>query len=84
MKIPHFSNVHYNIYKLYELCAKKLNETVIIEGKEIKRFLVSTDFTPKSAIKRKYCMEDLCDTDIKCSSNKIGEIINLAQMLNSN
>ena len=64
-------------------CAKKLNETVIIEGKEIKRFLVSTDFTPKSAIKRKYCMEDLCDTDIKCSSNKIGEIINLAQMLNS-
>ena len=64
-------------------CAKKLNETVNIDGKEIKRFLVSTDFTPKSAIKRKYCMEDLCDTDIKCSSNKIGEIINLAQMLNS-
>ena len=63
--------------------AKKLLETVNINGKEIKRFLVSTDFTPKSSIKRKYCCEDLSDTDIKCSSNKIGEIINLAQMLNS-
>ena len=63
--------------------AKKLLETVNIDGKEIRRFLVSTDFTPKSSIKRKYCCEDLSDTDIKCSSNKIGEIINLAQMLNS-
>lgn len=63
--------------------AKELLETIIIDGKEIRRFLVSTDFTPKSAIKRRYCSEDLCDTDIKCSSNKIGEIINLAQMLNS-
>lgn len=63
--------------------AKKLLETVNINGKEIRRFLVSTDFTPKSSIKRKYCCEDLSDTDIKCSSNKIGEIINLAQMLNS-
>lgn len=63
--------------------AKKLFETIKIDGKEIRRFLVSTDFTPKSSIKRKYCSSDLCDTDIKCSSNKIGEIINLAQMLNS-
>lgn len=63
--------------------AKKLLETIKIDGKEIRRFLVSTDFTPKSSIKRKYCCEDLSDTDIKCSSNKIGEIINLAQMLNS-
>ena len=63
--------------------AKKLLETVNINGKEIKRFLVSTDFTPKSSIKRKYCCEDLSDTDIKCSSNKIGEVINVAQMLNS-
>ena len=63
--------------------AKKLLETINIDGKEIRRFLVSTDFTPKSSIKRKYCCKDLSDTDIKCSSNKIGEIINLAQMLNS-
>ncbi|OSA95782.1 UNVERIFIED_ORG: hypothetical protein B2H93_05000, partial [Clostridium botulinum] len=63
--------------------AKKLSETIQIDGKVVKRFLVSTDFTPKSSIKRKYCWEDLADTDIKCSSNKIGEIINLAQMLNS-
>ena len=26
---------------------------------------MSTDFTPKSSIKRKYCCEDLSDTDIK-------------------
>lgn len=63
--------------------AKELIEDITIDSKKIKRFLVSTDFTPKSAINRKYCYEDLADTDIKCSSNKIGEIINLAQMLNS-
>lgn len=62
---------------------KKLQETIKINDKEIKRFLVSTDFTPKSSIKRHYTYKDLADTDIKCSSNKIGEIINLAQMLNS-
>ena len=63
--------------------AKKLLETININGKEMKRFLVSTDFTPKGVIKRRYCWQDLSDTDIKCSSNKIGEIINLAQILNS-
>lgn len=63
--------------------AKKLNEEVIVNGKKINRFLVSTDFTPKSSIKRRYNWRDLADTDIKCSSNKIGEIINMAQMLNS-
>jgi hypothetical protein len=62
---------------------KKLQETIRINNKQIKRFLVSTDFTPKSSIKRHYTPDDLADTDIKCSSNKIGEIINLAQMLNS-
>ena len=61
----------------------RLQETVSINGEEIKRFLVSTDFTPKSSIKRRYTPLDLADTDIKCSSNKIGEIINLAQILNS-
>lgn len=69
--------------KLLVECGERLQEKVNVCGKEIKRFLVSTDFTPKSSIKRKYTPKDLCDTDIKCSSNKIGEIINLAQMLNS-
>jgi hypothetical protein len=63
--------------------AKRLLETINIDGKQIRRFLVSTDFTPKGTIKRNYYWQDLSDTDIKCSSNKIGEIINLAQMLNS-
>lgn len=62
---------------------ERLQENVSINNKEIKRFLISTDFTPKSGIKRSYTPMDLCDTDIKCSQNKIGEIINLAQMLNS-
>ena len=61
----------------------RLSEIVDVNGIKIKRFLTSTDFTPKSSIKRKYTAEDLADTDIKCSANKIGEIINLAQMLNS-
>lgn len=63
--------------------AKKLQEKININGQNVNRFLVSTDFTPKMGIKRKYNWEDLADTDIKCSSNKIGEIINLAQQLNS-
>lgn len=61
----------------------RLSEIVDVNGVKIKRFLTSTDFTPKSSIKRRYTAEDLADTDIKCSANKIGEIINLAQMLNS-
>ena len=61
----------------------RLSEEVEIDGKIIKRFLISTDFTPKSSIKRKYTSLDLADVDIKCSANKIGEIINMAQMLNS-
>ncbi|EPY2275468.1 hypothetical protein ACXAT3_000146 [Clostridium sporogenes] len=67
------------------LCDKceKLNENISIKGKTIKRFLVSTDFTPKTKIDRSYTPEDLCDTDIKCSEGKIGEVINLVQMLNS-
>lgn len=61
----------------------RLSEIIDVNGVKIKRFLTSTDFTPKSSIKRRYTAEDLADTDIKCSANKIGEIINLAQMLNS-
>ncbi|MBU3098726.1 MULTISPECIES: hypothetical protein [Clostridium] len=62
---------------------KALDETIIVNGQEIKRFLVSTDFTPKTKISRGYNAKDLTDTDIKCAQGKIGECINLVQMLNS-
>lgn len=62
---------------------KKLNEKINVKGKEINRFLVSTDFTPKKSIPRNYTPKDLSGTDIKCSQGKIGECINLVQMLNS-
>lgn len=62
---------------------KRLNETVNVNYKKIKRFLVSTDFTLKTKINRTYIPKNLCDTDIKCSQGKIGECINLVQMLNS-
>ena len=68
---------------LVEAYKKNVSEYIVVRSNIIKRFLVSTDFTPKSGIKRKYTPTDLCDVDIKCSQNKIGEIINLAQMLNS-
>ncbi|ABS40034.1 hypothetical protein [Clostridium botulinum] len=67
---------------LCEKC-KGLNEDITVNGKTIKRFLVSTDFTPKTKIDRSYSPKDLADTDIKCSEGKIGEVINLVQMLNS-
>lgn len=63
--------------------AKRLQEEKVINGQKMSRFLISTDFTPKSKIKRRYTPLDLSDTDVKCSQNKIGEIINLAQILNS-
>ena len=69
--------------KLLVESAKRLQYKKIINGKEMSRFLISTDFTPKSSIKRRFTALDLSDTDIKCSQNKIGEIINLAQILNS-
>lgn len=62
---------------------EKLNEKITVNGQEINRFLVSTDFTPKKKISRSYNWKDLSDTDIKCSQGKIGECINLVQMLNS-
>lgn len=60
-----------------------LDENVVVEGKTVKRFLVSNDFTPKTSIARSYTPIDLTDTDIKCAEGKIGECINLVQMLNS-
>lgn len=62
---------------------KIFNEKVVTKDGIISRFLVPTDFTPKTSIKKKYDWFDLADTDIKNSSNKIGEIINLAQQLNT-
>lgn len=69
--------------KILVNAAKRLQKEKVINGKRMSRFLISTDFTPKSSIKRKFTPLDLSDTDIKCSQNKIGEIINLAQILNS-
>ncbi|KEH95731.1 hypothetical protein Z962_07830, partial [Clostridium botulinum C/D str. BKT12695] len=69
--------------KLLVRKCKELNENITLNGKIIKRFLVSTDFTPKTKIDRSYTPKDLADTDIKCSEGKIGEVINLVQMLNS-
>ncbi|ACO85809.1 hypothetical protein [Clostridium botulinum] len=62
---------------------RKLDEDIAIDGKTIKRFLVSTDFTWKSPIPRSYTPKDLANTDINCAEGKIGEVINLVQMLNS-
>ncbi|CAM2830230.1 hypothetical protein HAHI6034_05085 [Hathewaya histolytica] len=69
--------------KLLVRKCKELNEDIIVNGKTIKRFLVSTDFTPKTKIDRSYNPKYLTDTDIKCAEGKIGEVINLVQMLNS-
>ena len=71
-----------NKKEIVESC-KNFNEKVKTKYGVINRFLVPTDFTPKTSIKKKYDWQDLADTDIKNSSNKIGEIINLAQQLNT-
>lgn len=60
-----------------------LDENVVVNGKTMKRFLVSNDFTPKTSIARGYNAKDLTSTDIACAEGKIGECINLVQMLNS-
>ncbi|MFT5872858.1 MAG: hypothetical protein ACI8WT_001796 [Clostridium sp.] len=64
-------------------CKAQENDMVTVNGQTIKRFLVSTDFTPKTKINRGYNAEDLSDTDIKCAEGRLGECINLVQMLNS-
>ncbi|MBZ9616777.1 hypothetical protein [Clostridium estertheticum] len=76
-------------------CKAQENDMVTVTTKEIiddkevskiqtiKRFLVSTDFTPKKKIPRSYTSEDLTDTDIKCAEGRLGECINFVQMLNS-
>jgi hypothetical protein len=44
---------------------------------------VPTCFVSAKKTKRHYTSEDKCDLDIKTGTNKIGEIVNLSQMLNS-
>ncbi|NMM65473.1 hypothetical protein HBE96_23120 [Clostridium sp. P21] len=68
---------------LTQKCKQLEEDKITVNGKLVKRFLVSTDFTTKSSIDRSYTPENLCDTDIKCAEGKIGECINLVQMLNS-
>ena len=47
------------------------------------KFKVPTSLIQAQKIKRYYTSEDLCDLDVKTSVNKIGEIVNLSQYLNS-
>ncbi len=47
------------------------------------RFLVPTSLVDAKKIKRHYTCEDQSDLDIKTSVNKIGEIVNLSQELNT-
>lgn len=46
-------------------------------------FKVPTNLTPAGKITRYYTSEELADLDVKTSDNKIGEIVNLSQQLNS-
>lgn len=46
-------------------------------------FLVPTNMTSSVKITRYYTQDDKADLDVKTSVNKIGEIINLSQQLNS-
>ena len=46
-------------------------------------FAVPTRLIEAVKMKRTYCDEDLADLDVKTSVNKIGEVINLSQVLNS-
>lgn len=46
-------------------------------------FKVPTNFVEAKKIKRRYTNEDKADLDVKTSVNKIGEIVNLSQQLNS-
>ena len=51
--------------------------------KNYDRFKVPTNLTTSVKTQRKYCDEDRSDLDVKTSVNKIGEIVNLSQNLNS-
>lgn len=51
--------------------------------KHYDEFLVPTGLVPGKKLKRKYTAKEKADLDIKTSVNKIGEIINLSQELNT-
>lgn len=51
--------------------------------KNYDKFLVPTSCVESTKTKRCYSPEEQCDLDYKTSSNKIGEIVNLSQVLNS-
>lgn len=51
--------------------------------KNYRRFLVPTSMVDAKKITRHYTKSDLADLDIKTSVNKIGEIVNLSQELNT-
>lgn len=60
------------------------NKILVEHAKKLQdRFLVNNDMTPKTPELLEYNPKNLATTDIKCSKNKIGEIINLAQVLNT-
>lgn len=46
-------------------------------------FATPTNLVDSIKLKRYYTPEQLCDLDVKTSVNKIGEIVNLSQVLNS-
>lgn len=61
------------------------NNQILIQAAErnYHRFLVPTSMVDAKKIKRHYTKSDLADLDIKTSVNKIGEIVNLSQELNT-
>lgn len=60
------------------------NNPLLLEyAKRLQIFKVSNDLTPKKPEPKVRNNKNLAMTDILCSSNKIGEIINLIQSLNS-
>ena len=60
------------------------NELLIeVAKRNYDKFRVPTNLTTSVKIKRYYTQSDKADLDIKTSVNKIGEIINLSQQLNS-
>lgn len=61
------------------------NDSVLLEAakKYYSLFKVPTRDIQPPKMKRKYNAEDLADLDNKTGSNKIGEIVNLSQVLNS-
>ncbi|SCI99447.1 Uncharacterised protein [uncultured Clostridium sp.] len=60
------------------------NDPMLVKySKMLQEFKVNNDLTPKEPKPRIRNSDNLAEVDIKCASGNIGEIINLAQMLNS-